>query len=641
MMSRDIYLQDIPLEEALERFWSALDRAGALAPLSGEDVNIPDALGRVTAAPVFARTSVPHYHASAMDGIAVRADDTLGASETSPLRLRGGTQATWVDTGDPLPPDTNAVIMAEHVQDVGDDQLEILAPVAPWQHVRPMGEDLVATELVLPENHALSAVDLGALTAAGHTCVRVRKRPRVAILPTGSELVEPGAPLPPGAIVDFNSVVLAGQVSEWGGEPTRLPITPDDRARIRDRVQSALEHNEVVLVNAGSSAGSEDYTAAIVRELGELLVHGVAIRPGHPLVLGIARGRALLGIPGYPVSAILTSQLFLRPLLYRLQGLPPPPRPIAQATITRKLLSPMGEEEYVRVKLGQVGDRLMAAPLSRGAGVIMSMVRADGLARIPRFSEGIHAGADVEVELLRSMDDVRQTVVAIGSHDLALDLLSNQLARRSPGASLASANVGSLGGLLALARDEAHLAGSHLLDEQSGEYNVSYIQRHLAGRQIVLVHLAGRVQGMIVPSGNPKRVMQLGHLARSDVLFVNRQRGSGTRVLLDYQLRKLGLGPTEIKGYEREEYTHLAVAADVASGAADVGLGILAAARALGLDFVPLFNEQYQLVIPREHFESPILASLLEIIRGQDFRAEVDALGGYDVADMGRVVWET
>ncbi|MCA1645043.1 MAG: molybdopterin biosynthesis protein [Chloroflexi bacterium] len=599
-------------------------------------------MGRVTAEAVFARLSVPHYHAAAMDGIAVRAEITVGANESTPLRLAVGSQATWVDTGDPLPADTNAVIMAEQVQDRGDGQLEILASVAPWQHVRPMGEDLVATEMVLPENRVLGAVDLGALIAAGHTRVSVRRRPTVAILPTGSELVEAGTtPLPPGAIVDFNSVVLAGQVCDWGGTPTRLSITPDDRALIRARVAAALEKSDVVLVIAGSSAGSEDFTAGIVRELGELLVHGVAIRPGHPLILGLAQHKALIGIPGYPVSAILTSELFVKPLLYRLHGLPAPSRPRVQATITRKLLSPMGEDEYVRVKLGQVGERLMAAPLSRGAGVIMSMVRADGLARIPRFSEGVHAGAEVEVELLRSLDDVSRTVVAIGSHDLALDLLSNALGRRSPGASLASANVGSLGGLLALARGEAHLAGSHLLDEQTGEYNVSYIQRQLVDRKIVLVHLAGRVQGLIVPSGNPRGLTRLADLCRADVLFVNRQRGSGTRVLLDYQLQKLGLRAKGVRGYEREEYTHLAVAADVASGAADAGLGILAAARALDLEFVPLFNEQYQLVIPCEHYEAPILAPLLEILRGPEFRAQVHALGGYDVADMGRVVWQS
>jgi putative molybdopterin biosynthesis protein len=641
MSPRDIYLEDIPLEDALQRFWSALERVNALVPLPAEEVDIDAALGRVTAEPVFARLSVPHYHAAAMDGIAVRADDTLGASETSPVQLRVGAQATWVDTGDPLPPDTNAVIMVEQVQDLGDDRLEILAAVAPWQHVRSMGEDLVATELVLPENHLLRAVDLGALTAAGHSCVGVRRRPRVAIIPTGSELVEVGASsLPPGAIVDFNSVTLAGQVREWGGEPTRLPITPDDRQLILTRVRDALSVYDLVVVNAGSSAGSEDYTAGIVRELGELLVHGVAIRPGHPLVLGVAQGKALIGLPGYPVSAILTAELFLKPLLNRLQAVPLMARPTAMATMTRKLLSPMGEDEYVRVKLGQVGERLIAAPLSRGAGVIMSMVRADGLVRIPRFSEGVHAGADVDVDLLRGMDDIRKTVVAIGSHDLALDLLSNALARRTPGASLASANVGSLGGLLALSRGEAHLAGSHLLDEQTGRYNVSYIQRHLADRPVVLIHLAGRVQGLIVPPGNARGISSLQDLAAPGVQFVNRQRGSGTRVLLDYQLRQLGISASAIAGYEREQYTHLAVAADVASGAADAALGILAAARALDLDFLPLFNEEYQLVIPREHYDSQVMAPVLEIIRDHRFQDEVEALGGYDVAQMGALVWE-
>jgi putative molybdopterin biosynthesis protein len=271
----------------------------------------------------------------------------------------------------------------------------------------------------------------------------------------------------------------------------------------------------------------------------------------------------------------------------------------------------------------------------------MSMVRADGLLRIPRFSEGVHAGQQVEVELLRRPDEIRHTVVAIGSHDLALDLLSNALARRAPGASLASANVGSLGGLLALSRGEAHLAGSHLLDEQTGAYNLTAIQRHLPGRAVVLVHLAGRVQGLMVARGNPRGIRALEDLARPDVQFVNRQRGSGTRVLLDYKLRQAGIDPRQIRGYAREEFTHLAVAAAVASGAADVGLGILAAARALGLQFIPLFDEQYQLVIPRQYYDSEVLRPLLEVIRGGAVKAQIEALGGYDVSQMGSVAWES
>jgi putative molybdopterin biosynthesis protein len=434
--------------------------------------------------------------------------------------------------------------------------------------------------------------------------------------------------------------MLAGQVREWGGAPTCLPSTPDDYDLLRQRVSDALDTNDVVVVNAGSSAGSEDYTASIVEDLGELLVHGVAVRPGHPVVLGVCRGKPILGIPGFPVSAVLTSELFLSPLVHRMLGVPMPDRPRLEATMSRKVLSPMGEDEYLRVKLGQVGDRLIATPLQRGAGVVMSLVRADGLVRVPRFSEGVHAGAPVEVELLRNPGEVRSTIVAIGSHDLTLDLLASLVARDRPGMSLSSANVGSLGGLIALQRGEAHLAGSHLLDEQTGEYNLSYVQRHLAGRRVVIMNLVYREQGLIVPPGNPKNVRGLDDLLRSDVQFVNRQKGAGTRVLLDYKLQQMSCEPAQVQGYEREEYTHLAVAAAIMGGAADVGLGILAAARALQLDFVPLLKERYDLVLPREHYESDLLAPLLAIIRGEEFRDQVNALGGYDVSDMGRVLHE-
>jgi putative molybdopterin biosynthesis protein len=637
---RSVYLTDIPLDEAYRRFWEALDRVGVAGSLPGEEVPVADALGRVIAAPVWARNSSPHYHASAMDGVAVRAADTVGASETSPILLRLDSQAIWVDTGDPLPSGMDAVVMLENLQEIGGSEVEIMQAVAPWQHVRPLGEDMVATELVLPEGRRLGPFDLGAVAGSGSTTVMVRRRPRVAILPTGTELVSPGAALKPGDIVEFNSIMLAGQVREWGGEPSCFPPTADDFNVLRQRVAEALESNDVVVLNAGSSAGSEDYTASVVEDLGELLVHGVAVRPGHPVVLGICRGKPVLGIPGFPVSAVLTAELFLCPLMHRMLGLPLSERTRLSATMSRKVLSPMGEDEYLRVKLGQVGDRLIATPLQRGAGVIMSLVRADGLVRIPRFSEGVHAGATVDVELLRRPEEVRNTIVAIGSHDLTLDLLAGLLAHDRPGMNLSSSNVGSLGGLIALQRGEAHLAGSHLLDEETGEYNVAYVQRHLSGRDVVIMNLVYRQQGLIVPPGNPKQIRGLEDLLRADVLFVNRQKGAGTRVLLDYKLKRLGYDPSSVRGYEREEYTHLAVAAAVMSGAADVGLGILAAARALQLEFIPLLQERYDLIIPREHYESALLAPLLETIRGDEFRGQVEALGGYDTSDTGRVLQE-
>lgn len=608
--------------------------------MPSETIPIERARGRVTAAPMWARVSSPHYDSAAMDGVAVRAADTVGATETSPLRLAVGEQAVWVDTGDPMPPDFDAVIMVEVVEEVDVDTLEIRAPVAPYQHVRPLGEDIVATELVLPENHLLRPVDLGACAAAGLGALAVRRRPRVAVIPTGSELVPVGSALNPGDIVEFNSLVLAGMIEEWGGEPTRLTSVPDDYDRLKSVIRQAAADYDVVVVNAGSSAGSEDYTAQLVEELGELLVHGVAVRPGHPVVLGVVGSdkTPLLGIPGYPVSAALTCELFVKPLLERRLGMPSAARPTVNASITRKTLSPMGEDEFVRVRLGRVGDRLVATPIHRGAGVIMSLVRADGIVKIPRFSEGLDAGAQVSVDLLRPPEAIEGVAVAIGSHDLTLDLLASHLHRLHPDLSLSSSNVGSLGGLLALARGEAHMAGCHLLDEQSGEYNIAYIRRYLKGHRVVVVNLVHRIQGLILPKGNPRGVSSLEDLARDDVTFINRQRGSGTRMLLDYKLRNLGIAPDRVKGYERDEYTHLAVAAAVAGGRADVGLGILSAANAMGLDFAPLLSERYDLVIPAEYYESDVMRPVLEIIRGDEFRLAVDALGGYDTSAMGEVV---
>lgn len=639
-MRRKVYLEDIPLDEALGKFYGALEGIGALKPLPEEQVPLVEALGRVTARPVWARLSSPHYHGAAMDGVAVRAEDTRGASETSPIRLKIGEQAQWVDTGDPLPPGCNAVIMQEQVQEVGDGLIEIMAPVAPWQHVRALGEDIVATELVLPEGHTLRPQDLGAIAACGHTQVAVRRKPLVAIIPTGTELVPPGADLKPGNIIEFNSLMLAGLVEEWGGSPTRRPIVPDDYDQVKAAVQAALADHDLVAVNAGSSAGSEDYTAPVIAALGEVLVHGVAIRPGHPVVLGVAAHKPVVGIPGYPVSTVLTFELVVKPLIYRWLGCAPPQRPRMEALMTRKVLSPLGEDEFLRVKLGRVGERVVATPLPRGAGVIMSLVRADGLVRIPRFSEGVHAGARVTVELLRRPEEIENTIVAIGSHDLTLDLLADWLHKENPRLYFSSSNVGSLGGLLALQRGEAHLAGAHLLDEETGEYNVPYVRRLLAGQKVFVVHLADREQGLIVPPGNPKGIARLEDLGREDVVFINRQRGSGTRVLLDHRLKELGIEPALIKGYEREEYTHLGVAAAVASGAADAGLGVMAAARALRLGFVPLLKERYDLVIPEVHYRSPLLRPLLDLLGRQDFRREVEALGGYDASEMGCVVAE-
>lgn len=633
---RNVYLEDIPMQEARARLQAALGACGKWSSLPGERVALDDALGRVTAEPVWARISSPHYHAAAMDGYAVRAADTLGATETRPLRLAVPDQAVPLNTGAPLPDGTNAVIMIEHTQPVGGDTIEIRAPVAPWQHVRMMGEDMVATELILPANHVLRPHDLGAVAGCGHSDVVVRRRARVAILPTGSELVPPHDAPQPGDVIEYNSIVLGAQVRAAGGEFTRWDSLPDDAGAIRAAILDAVRDHDLVLVLAGSSAGSRDFTSQAVRESGTLLVHGVAVRPGHPVIMGVVRDVPVIGVPGYPVSAALTGELFIRPVLYHWAGQSAPRHERLTATLTRKVVSPTGDDDFVRVTVGRVGDRTLVTPLARGAGVITSLVRADGLLHVPRFSEGLNAGSEVEVLLYRTPEEIARTVVAVGSHDPMLDLLGQFLAVRFPGYRLASANVGSLGGLVAQKRGEAHLSGTHLLDPETGDYNVTTIRRTMGDMPVRVVTFARREQGLIIAPDNPLTIASLDDLPR--VRYVNRQRGAGTRVLLDYELQQRGIDPAAIEGYDREEYTHLAVAAAVASGSADCGLGIRNAALALGLAFIPVTHERYDLVIPERFVDLPMLQHVLALLHDEEFRAAVAAQPGYDVSVMGQDV---
>ncbi len=639
-MARTRYLKKKSLADTLALFVDGLP----LRRRAAEPVPVADSLHRITAEPVLARTSAPHYHGSAMDGIAVRAADTFGAGETRPVELHldpsGREQArpfAYVDTGNALPAWANAVVMIENVYPVGEGRVAIREAAAPWQHVRLVGEDIVATEPLLPRGHRIRPFDIGALLAAGHVTVPVAPRPRVAILPTGSELIEPGAAASPGRIIEFNSRVVGAFVTEWGGEPCRLPRVPDVLDEIRAAVDAAAREYDVVAVIAGSSAGEHDFTVGALGALGEILVHGIDIMPGKPAICAVIHDRPVLGLPGYPVSAIIVCQQVLRPLVAKLLGTAPPPPDVVRAVVPRKIPSKLGLEEFLRVTLGQVGDRLVATPLGRGAGVITTMVRADGFLRIGALSEGVNAGEEVDVELLRPRADVANTVVVSGSHDLSLGVLEDCLKQRAPELKLSTTNVGSLGGLLAMKRGEAHFVGTHLLDPATGAYNLADVRRHLKGEKIVVVHLVVRDQGLIVARGNPRGVEGLGDLKRDDVRFVNRQPGAGTRVLLDYEIGRLGIEPSQIKGYEREEFTHMAVAVAVASGLADCGLGVKSAALALDLDFIPVAREEYDIVVRRDFFESPVGRTVLDVIHSDGFRAAVEALGGYDASRSGTV----
>jgi putative molybdopterin biosynthesis protein len=413
-------------------------------------------------------------------------------------------------------------------------------------------------------------------------------------------------------------------------------IVPDMEEEIRKALVLALDSNaDMVLINAGSSAGSKDYTAHIISELGEVLVHGVAMMPGKPTILGLVRGKPVIGNPGYTVSATLSFQQFAQPLLHMMQGLSSPKVKKIPVQPSRDLPSKLGLEEFVRVNIGKVGDKAVATPLPRAAGSITTLTRAEGIIRIPALSEGVGQDETVEAELLVDEEEVRNTIVVIGSHDITIDLIGDEIRRKGHNIRVSSGNVGSLGGLMALRKGTCHLAGSHLLDTETGEYNISYIKRYLKGLKVSVFHLVLRDQGLILAKGNPKVIKSLEDLTRKEITFVNRQAGSGTRVLFDFRLGKLGIGPGSIKGYEHEEFTHMAVAVDVLSGAADCGVGIYAAARALDLDFIPLEREQYDLISPSALVESPPMRLLLETIRSQEFKDRVIALGGYDPSKSG------
>ena len=639
MYKQKKYLDTLPLAEALQKYSDALAGAHIGEPLPGERIPVADALGRVTSEAVIAKLSSPFYHSAAMDGYAVRFIDTFGASETKPKRLPVPDQAIAIDTGDPMPDGFDGVIMIEDVEKTPASEIEILKAATPWQHVRLVGEDIVATELIISENHIIRPVDMAAMIASGHSTTMVRRRPVVAVIPTGTELVEPGSDLKKGDIIDFNSTMLSAMATECGAHAVRRSIVKDNADLLRKTIVDALEEFDLVVINAGSSAGREDFTSDVLAGIGEVLVHGVAIKPGKPVILALVKGRPVIGIPGYPVSAALTFNLFVKPLIYSLLGLRSPDPDTIKARLSRQVASSLGAEEFIRVKLGSVSGTLIATPVTRGAGALMSLVRADGIIRVPAQSEGIAAGHEVTVELLRTSRDIENTIVCIGSHDNALDVLGNFLKKKHPELSLSSAHVGSMGGLLALKRGEAHVAGTHLLDEETGEYNVSYIKKHIPGKKIVLLNLVYRTQGFIVPTGNPKGIKGFADLARKDVVFVNRQAGAGTRLLTDLYLKKLQIDPKDVNGYYHEEFTHMAVAAAVLSRAADTGLAVLSAAQALGLDFVPVAQERYDLAIPQEFIDTPMMQALLGIINNdREFREQIRGMGGYDVSEMGKVI---
>ncbi len=609
-----------------------------------ESIDVASCCNRVTAEPVYARFSAPSFHSAAMDGLAVRAEETFSASDQSPLTLslKNG-QAMLINTGHPLPAGKNAVIMIENVL-LADDELSVVirSPVYPWQHVRKVGEDIVATELLFPSGHQLKPSDIAALITGGCRQISVRRRPKVVIIPTGSELIsleETLDGLPPAKTIESNSAALRGLAEQAGAEVEVTPIIKDEYDTIKTTLQEITGGDaELVIINAGSSAGNADYTVDIIRELGEVMTHGVTIMPGKPTILGKIGATPVIGIPGYPVSAIIAMEQFVMPLLAHMQGLPLPVAESVEAVLARDLPSSAGIEEFRRIIVGKLASGYVAVPLKKGAGAITTLTRANGLLKIDASSEGEPAGASRTIELLVAKEQIDRTILCTGSHDLSLDVWGDLLRKGSPSSVLASSHVGSFGGILAIKERMCHVAGCHLLDPEDGSYNISSLREYLPDRALRLITLVHREQGFILPKGNPKEIKDIHDLLRDSITFVNRQAGSGTRVLLDYQLQRNHLDPDQIAGYDQDEYTHMAVAVAVLSGKADVGLGIRSAANALELDFIPLVEERYDLIIPEEVYTSDIMTRALEVIASPGFKKAVEALGGYSTRETGEEV---
>ncbi len=634
---RNIYLSNIDAEEALEIYLKKISKN--FEKHNTEWIKVIQSKGRVTSHAVFAKNSSPNYNAAAMDGIAVKANKTFGASEVNPICLHRNQDFVYVDTGDPISEPFNAVIMIEDIVEIDENQVEIIKSASPWQHIRPIGEDIVAHEMIIPANHKIRSVDIGALLSGGIINIEVYQKPKVGIIPTGTEIIEPGEPLNIGKITESNSRVFEGLVEDLGGEPTRYSIVPDDYELLKKNILKAVEQNDLVIINAGSSAGSEDYTVGLIKELGEVFVHGITTKPGKPTILGVIQNKPVIGIPGYPVSSYFVFDTFAKPIIKKYQRQKMIPRRKVEAIASRRMVSSLQYKEYVRIKLGRVGNKLIATPLNRGAGVTMSLVRADGTLYIPQNSEGVEAGEKVEVELLKDLEEIDSTIVSIGSHDLIMDIIENLLQKANSSYHLSSAHVGSMGGIMALRRGEAHLAPIHLLDEKTGEYNISYLKKYLSGLDMALIKGVNRIQGFIVQKGNPKNIQKFEDLTREDVNFVNRQRGAGTRILLDYQLRKRNIDSDNIIGYDREMMTHMAVAAAVASGTADVGVGVLSAAKVMELDFIPIGEEEYDFAVPMKYLHTDMIQTFIEVIKKKEFKETLQQMGGYSIDNIGEIVF--
>ena len=610
------YLELVSLEKALEKTLSSFPYIPGV-----EEIPLFAAAGRVTAAPVFTRQSVPPVHLSAMDGIAVKSRDTTGASEQRPVTLQ---ESLRVNTGNVVPSDYDAVIMIEDVEENDDGHFIIRRAAAPWQHIRPVGEDIGESEMIVPSAHRIRPHEIGALAAYGVTTVPVRSV-RAGLIATGSELVPVGTRPEVGQVIESNMQMASACLRTLGATPTHYGIVPDEPETIREAVIRAVKENDMVIISAGSSKGTRDYTASIIEELGEVFIHGVAIKPARPVIIGAIDGKPIIGTPGYPLAAYTIIREFIGPMMGA-YGLQPPVPDKIPVTLSTRLDSAGGTDEFVLLSVGRVSNRWVAVPQSRGAGVQMSAVRANAYMKIPARKEGVMAGEEVQATLMVPRSVAAESLLITGSHDPCIDYLGDML--RKHAVTLHPTHTGSMGGVLSLKQDTCHVAPMHLLAED-GTYNTRYLEKYLPDTPLTIICGAEREQGIIAPE--PVTFDEL-----TGKRIVNRQKGSGTRILVDHLLKEKDIDPAGITGYEREATTHLAVALAVRSGEAEAGIGVYSAAKALGLSFTPIGTERYELVTRTSTCEDmPEVRQLFDTVASEKFRDILRRLGGYRTEETG------
>jgi len=627
-------LTNIPLEKAKDDYLDILVQNGMIPQV--ETIAVMHAGGRTTAEPVHARICAPNHNSGAMDGIALNASLTLGAKLDKPITLTSE-QFKMIGTGDALPEDCNTIIISEDVIELEDGSIQLSNEAIPWQNIRAIGEDICTGEMIMLSYSVITPSALGAMIAGGVTEVSVIKRPIVGIIPTGNKLT-PQTELPKaGYALEPNSAIFSAMLEQWGAQTITYPIVKDSIEEISKALKEALKQCDVIIINADASDGKESFTAEAISSVGEILYHGIAMKPGKSAILGYNGSKPILGFPGYPVSGIIVIEQLLRPIIKFLCKSIPEKNRYLDAVLSRAVVSDSLHHEFIRVRLGYVGQKLIASPLSRGSGIVTSFMKADGLLEVPQESHGYESGETVSVRLLRPEEQLRDSLIVIGSHDPLLDELAELLRVQYGDVMVASAHVGSMGGLLAIKRGEAHVAGIHLLDAKTGEYNTSFVKKMLSKTGVRLVQCVKRTQGIIVQKGNPLGIKGISDLTQRGLRYVNRQKGSGTRILMDYLCAKEGVETSQIFGYDRAEFTHNAVAAIIAGDSADAGLGIYSAAKLHDLDFVPVCKEQYDLLITNQSWELPMVQKLIAVLSSKMFKERISSLGGYEIDNPGTV----